>query len=538
MSLPSTTMAQSRFAQVPPLPSMRSMFDRSHGLKTAIDAGKIYPILVDEILPGDSVVMNPEFFGRFATLEVPLLDNVYMDVQWFFVPMRLLWENFQKFMGEVEPGDTTEYTIPVFQDATTFAEDSLGDFLGLPVGVALDGVNCLPFRAVNRIYNEWYRDQNLQDSVVLNLDDGPDDIADYAILPRGKRHDYFTSSLPWPVRGGVEVPLPLGTVANLVQTAAAVQSAGTGIPKFTYAGSGGARELEVASAGTNVQVPAAANGGGPHDLSWSAPELEIDLTSITVDLSNATAATINDLRETIALQQLLEREARGGARYIELVYSAFRVTSSDSRLQRAEFLGGGTVMLQVNQVAATAYNPTANKSVGDLSAFGTFSMGGRGFQKSFEEHGYLLGFVSVRADLTYQEGLDRMWSRQTKYDFPWPEFMNLGEQEVLSKEIFADGSAGDEDIFGYQERYAEWRYARSRVTSVMRSTHSTSLDVWHLAQEFGTRPTLDATFIEEDPPISRVIKASSDAQVLLDCFFRYRHVRPLPTFSVPGLSRF
>lgn len=520
----SVTQAQGHFAQAPTRPHPRSVFDRSHGVKTAIDAGVIYPVLCDEVLPGDTFSMQAAMFGRFATLIRPVLDNVFLDIQFFFVPMRLCWDNFQKFMGEVNPGDTTEYTVPTFTDAYTPGEESLGDYFGIPIGVPLDGVNCLPFRAYTRVWNEWFRHAQLQDEVALVLDDGPDDPADYALLPRGKRYDYFTSALPWPLRGGVEVPLPLGSTAPIVpdtlgtptmETAAAV-SVGRMV-----SGGGGAAPI-------NMETPPA--GAGP--LHWLDPQL-------VADLSGATAATLNDLRESIALQQLLEREARGGIRYVEILKSAWGVTSSDARLQRSEYLGGGTVPLQVNQVAATFGNGFGNHPVvGNLAAYGTMLMRAKGFTKSFEEHGYVLGLISFRADLNYQQGLHRKWSRQTKYDFPWPEFMHLGEQEVLSKEIFADGSANDEDVFGYQERYAEWRYSPSQVTGVMRSQAATSLDVWHLAQEFASRPTLGDTFIQENPPISRVIATPTEPQLLVDLFFRYRCARSLPTYSVPGLERF
>ena len=537
---PSTTAAQAHFAQVPGTQLPRSVFDRSCGLKTAFNSGDLVPIFLDEVLPGDTFNMQATCFGRFATMEKPIMDNVYLDIQFWFVPMRLLWTNFQKFMGEVDPGDTTEYLIPTL-DAPVggFLEASISDYLGIPPGEELDGLNALPYRAYERIWNDWYRDQNLQDKLTTATGDGPDSPANYELKKRGRRHDYFTSCLPWPLRGGVEVNMPLGTTAP-VSYGATEPVISTGSPPTFDFDDGqtptqaGLHLRHDANSNDNAEWSATWNPTGTQKMEWGDPNLEVDLSGGTVDLSAANSATINEMREAITLQQLLEREARGGARYTEIVKSAFGISSADSRLQRPEFLGGKTQSLTVNEVAST-FEGTGQLAV--LGAYAKLMLKG-GFVKSFEEHGYVMGLASVRADQTYQQGVHRLWHRQTKYDYPWPELMNLGEQEVLVKEIYAKGIAADEEVFGYQERFAEYRYKPSEVTGVMRSSHSTPLDIWHLALDFGSKPVLDETFIEETPPIDRVILVGEEAEILLDIFYSYRCARIMPTFSVPGLARF
>jgi hypothetical protein len=510
------------FSKVPAAEIQRSSFDRSHGYKTTLDAGYLYPIFVEEALPGDSFKVRLNTFARMATPIFPLMDNLKADVFFFAVPYRLVWNNFVKMMGEQDdPGDSIDYVVPTIVDAPattyTVAEGSLGDYLGLPTQVALassdgvdSGVCSFWHRAYNLVWNEWMRDENLQDSVVVDKDDGPDDSADYVLLRRGKRHDYFTSALPWPQKGSA-ISLPLGSSAPIYMDNTTAQAIGVYATQYSEY-----RRLD--SSGSDLL---------PDTATQSAAQ------SLYADLSAATAATINDLREAFQLQKLIERDARGGTRYTEVVRSHFNVVSDDARLQRPEFLGGGTADININPVAQTSETNTTAQ--GNLSAFGTFSHGGVGFTKSFTEHCLILGLINIRADLTYQQGVPRMFSRSTRYDFYWPALAHIGEQEILSKEIYADGSANDYDIFGYQERYAEYRYKPSLVTGKFRSNATGTLDAWHLSQDFASRPELNATFIEDNPPVDRVIATPDEPQFILDCYFNFHAARPMPMFGVPGL---
>lgn len=519
------------FAMVPKADIPRSSFDIQKTYKTTFDSGYLVPIYVDEVLPGDTFRVKMTAFARLATPEFPIMDNMYMDSFFFFVPNRLVWDNWKKFMGEqTNPGDSISFVIPqTVSPAGGYPVNSLQDYMGLPtVGQVGPGNtfshNALFTRAYNLIWNEWFRDENLQASRPVPKGDGPDASTDYRLERRGKRHDYFTSALPWPQKGA-SVTLPLGNQAPVVSNNQMIQ--------VRRIAGGTTTNLETLGGGnvnvtTFTDIGAGSLGFGP---------VGATTTGLYADLSAATAATINQLRQSFQIQKLLERDARGGTRYTEIVRAHFGVISPDARLQRPEYLGGGSTPININPIAQTSATD-AGTPLGELGAMGTALAKHHGFTQSFTEHGMIIGLVSVRADLTYQQGLRKMWSRSTRYDFYFPAFAMLGEQAVLSKEIYLDGTANDNDVFGYQERWAEYRYNPSQITGFFRSTSAGTIDPWHLSQRFLSRPTLGAAFIQDTPPVDRIVAVGAEAngqQFLLDCFFDNRAARPLPMYSVPGL---
>lgn len=521
------------FAMVPKAEIPRSSFDTQYAHKTTFDGGYLVPIYCDEVLPGDMHNVKATMFARLATPLFPVMDNLHLDTFFFFVPNRLVWTNWVKFMGEqANPGDSISYVVPqITSSAGGYAVGSIFDHFGLPTAGQITGSNtvthnALPLRCYNLIYNEWFRDENLQNSVTVNTGDSGDDVADYTLLRRGKRKDYFTGALPWPQKGDA-VSLPLGTSAPIQLT--------TGTFQGKFINSSGA------SIGSGSVVEHAASGSSNFAIDGNGVPLKYDPNgSLYADLSDATAATINQLRQSFQIQKLLERDARGGTRYTELLRAHFGVTPQDYRLQRPEYIGGGSTYVNVNPIAQTSATSISGGAtpLGNLAAMGTALASGHGFTYHAQEHGYIIGLVNVRADLTYQQGLPKMWSRETRYDFYFPVFAHLGEQAVLNKEIYVTGTSTDNDVFGYQERWAEYRYKPSQITGLFKSTSAGTIDPWHYAQKFTSLPTLNSTFIQETPPIERTTAVGSAAngqQFLMDAFFDCKMARPMPMYSVPGL---
>ena len=543
-----------RFSDAPAMYMKRTKFDRSHVYKTTFDSGKLIPVFVDEVLPGDTTRMSVNYFARLATPIKPIMDNIYLDWFFFFVPNRLVWEHWQNFCFEQEdPDDSTDYVIPTIYSHSSIKNlliGSLWDYFGLPINTTNDisGINALPFRAVYLIWNEWFRDENLQKSVKIQKGDanevldfsrisdqpswlfGTDGnlIAGHACPPRGKRHDYFTSALPWTQKGpGVSIGLA-GTAP--VQGEFSISGFQTGIVTAEDTNN---RLQALAVAGQNGRI-----SGYPEIVSWPTNNVTVNgltQSGLIANLDESSVFTINSLRTAFQMQKFYERLARGGSRYTEVLRSFFGVVSPDARLQRPEFLGSFTKMVNVNPIAQTSATDDTSPQ-GNLSAYGVTAAKFHGFTKSFVEHGYIIGFVCARADLTYQQGINKMWLRSTVYDFYWPTFAHLGEQAIELREIYAQGSEADTTVFGYQERYAEYRYKPSQITGKFRSSVTGgTLDKWHLSQFFKTAPTLNEEFIVENPPIERIIAVPSEPEFLLDIGFRYTTVRPMPMFGTPGL---
>lgn len=558
-----------RFSDAPAMYMRRTKFDRSHVYKTTFNSGKLIPVFVDEVLPGDTSSLRVRYFSRLATPVKPIMDNIYLDWFFFFVPNRLVWNHWQNFCFEQEdPDDSTDYVCPTTSlvgksDDTLHGVGTLWDYFGLPTGLSntISGINALPFRGVYLIWNEWFRDENLQKSVKIQKGD-TNEVFDGSRVsdqpewlqgipesylpcpPRGKRHDYFTSALPW-TQKGPGVSIGLAGTATLVDPSPVsgyfVQQDNANLGAAQLSRDGGVHDVFTGSGSLTYQggystsiVGHSVNSSGI-SVATAIPGSSWLSKSAYADLDSSDIFTINSLRTAFQMQKFYERLARGGSRYTEVLRSFFGVVSPDSRLQRPEFLGSFTKMMNINPIAQTSSTNDTTPQ-GNLSAYGVTGAKFHGFTKSFVEHGYVFGFCCARADLTYQQGINRMWTRSTVYDWYWPTFAHLGEQAILLKEIYATGDKEQDDsVFGYQERYAEYRYKPSVICGKFRSNIKGNLDVWHLSQYFKTAPKLNPEFIEEDVPIGRIIAVPSEPQFLIDIGFKYTTVRPMPMFGTPGL---
>lgn len=535
-TLPKRRLVSQEDQAITELPRVaRSRFINRWSRITAFDAGKLIPIMVDEILPGDHMTYDVGAYIRANTFLFPMFSNMRADVHFWFVPNRLVWANWTKFMGEqANPDSSTDYTVPkITSTAGTFTVNSIFDHMGYPIGISDLEVNAMPLRAYNLIYNTWYRNQNLINSVtVATGDTGADGPADYTLLRRAKSHDYFTDALPWTQKFTAPT-VPVGGNAAVKGIGVLAGAAITGGPANVYESPTGSAFVNYAQyiqnwTANNSVLRVADNG-----LTLN-PE-------IYADLSSATGVAINTFRQAFMIQSLLERDARGGTRYVELIKSHFGVTNPDFRLQRPEYIGGGQSPLNITPIAQTAPNAD-DTGLGSLGGVGT-ATGTHRASYAATEHGFVLALLSIKSELHYQQGLNRMHSRTTRYDYFWPELAQLGEQAVLRKEIYATGVAGnDNTVFGYVERYHEYRTRYSEITGLMRSGLAGTLDMWHLGQHFAAAPVLNATFNNDDPPMSRVMAAGEEAggqQFLADIFYTRVAVRLIPTYGTPAtLGRF
>jgi len=519
-SIPTWQSGKTQLGGSPKAEIPRSSFDRSSSYKTTMEAGPLYPFFVDEVVPGDTYNLKTAGLCRLATPIFPVMDNMYLETFYFFVPTRLIWDNFQKMMGQQEnPGDTTDYLAPITSDPEGFTEGSLADYMGVPTKVNDLACVSLPFRAYNLIWNEWFRDQNLQDAAPVPKDDGPDEGLWLFGRFRGKRHDYFTSALPWPFKGPA-VAIPSDGNLPVIGIAASGSASGAGL-------------ANVKETGQTSLIPYDNHIPGTAGVFFKTDQSGADAyPMVYANMEDGNESTVNQLRQAFQIQRMYERDARGGTRYTEIIRSHFGVTSPDARLQRPEYLGGGHTPININPIYQTAELEQTN--LGRLGGVGVASFSGHGFVKSFTEHGYIIGLVNVRADLSYQQGLNRMWKRRDRLDYYWPALSHIGEQAVLNNEIYADGTAADEDVWGYQERYAEFRYKPSIVTGQMRSNADTPLDAWHLALDFETRPVLNGTFIEDRPPLDRVVAIPEEPKFIGDFYHKLTCARPMPLYGVPG----
>lgn len=558
----------SRFSTLPKANISRSQFDRSSSLKTSFNVGDVVPFYLDEVLPGDTFKISTSKVVRFQTLLTPMMDNVYLDTYYFFVPNRLVWDHWKEFNGENTQSawiPEVEYSIPqVTAPSGGWNIGTIADYFGIPTGVSGLSVSALPFRAYTMIMNEWFRDQNLVDPLLLDTDDttrvGSNDAGIDKVELGGKPfvaakyHDYFTSCLPAPQKGP-DVMIPVTGAGASLPVVALNQDAtvASGLSTFyntVYTGFASTSSPEVRSYGV------ANNGTAPSvvssEKSFPANLASIPATGVdpkngypimpanlwAINTGSQAAATINQLRMAFQIQKLYERDARGGTRYTEILRSHFGVVSPDARLQRPEYLGGNRIPININQVIQTSGTVEGSTPQGATSGQSLTTDRHSDFTKSFTEHGYVIGLLVARYDHTYQQGLDRLWSRKGRFDFYWPVLANIGEQAVKNKEIYAQGTEVDDEVFGYQEAWAEYRYKPNRVTGEMRSSAPASLDVWHLGDDYSALPRLSAEWIQEDAKtVDRVLAVQSSVsnQLFADLYVKNICTRPMPMYSIPGL---